>query len=67
MGIKHMGYVLDSAGSRKGPVGDSCEHSNEPPSSISCAHFPDQLNEYQLLKKNSTYTVNYLAITSVLI
>jgi hypothetical protein len=69
VGIKHMGYVLDSSGSRKGPVADSCEHSNEPPSSIpvSGVQFPDQLSEYQLLKKDSTHTVNYLVIISVLI
>jgi len=42
------GYGLDSYGSETG----SCEHGNEPSGSIKSGEFLDQLNDYQLLKKD---------------
>jgi hypothetical protein len=34
-------------------VAGCCEHGNELPCSIKCGEFLEQLNDYQLLKKDS--------------
>jgi hypothetical protein len=41
---------VDSAGSKQGPLMDSCEHGNKPFQNIKRGGFVDQLNNYQLLK-----------------
>jgi hypothetical protein len=41
---------LGASGSGYGPATGSCEHGNEPSSSIKGGEFLDQLSDYQLLK-----------------
>jgi hypothetical protein len=45
---------LDSAGSGDSPAVGSCEHGNEPSSSIRVAEFRNQVSDYQFLNKNFT-------------
>jgi hypothetical protein len=47
-------YGLDSFGSGEGPVADSCEHGNEPSSSIKYLEVPEYLRNWWLFKKDST-------------
>jgi hypothetical protein len=44
---------LDGSGSGYGPVEDSCEHSDEPPSSLKCWEVPEWLHNWQLVRKGS--------------
>jgi hypothetical protein len=44
---------LNSAGSGQNPVVGSCEHGNEPSSSIKGGEFLDELSDSQFLKKDS--------------
>jgi hypothetical protein len=46
-------WVLNSTGSGLCRVAMSCEHGNEPSCSIKGGEFIDQLNEYQVFKKDS--------------
>jgi hypothetical protein len=46
-----VGCEVDASGSGYDPVAGSCEHGNEPWDSIKGEEFFDQLNYYQLLKK----------------
>jgi len=47
--------ALDSSGSGKEQVACSCEHSNEPMSSIKCQEFLDHLGTYQTPWPNGSY------------
>jgi hypothetical protein len=49
-------------GSRKGPVKDSCEDSNEPSASIKYREFLDWFSNYWLLTKNSAPYSKYFSL-----
>jgi len=52
---------LDSTGSGYGAVGGSCEHSNEPSSSIQLVKFLDQLSDCHLsMELISPVTVSHM-------
>ena len=46
-------YGLDWADPRQGQVADACECGNEPSGSVKCGEFLDQMQNSQLLKKDS--------------
>jgi hypothetical protein len=46
-------YGLDPSGSGYGPVEGSCEHGDEPSSSMKCWAVLEWLHNWQLLKKGS--------------
>jgi hypothetical protein len=60
--MKEIGCRLDSPGLEKGPVADSCEHSNE--SSAASREFLDQLSDYSLL--TLFYGLNGVIVVAVL-
>ena len=60
------GYGLDQSGSRQGKLLGSCECGDEPPGSIKCEEFLDQLRNGQLLRKDSVQGSQLFTIYSLL-